>query len=192
MTGFEVNTDIEFINPDWDLFAELHDQRYGLAIQHVKSVVSGASFDNEVMDLRMGESGFYVQSKSFPAAFYGDTGVSSHSFLSEAEAQAAVFEAVALYRAGEARSLTCVYSDATPADVFFGYRVTDTDRYELGHVRPGLPLHLRVMIDAGTEVDLLGHEQGVLIYQRMEGGRHLLIRGPGRRQPFPLMSGFTE
>jgi hypothetical protein len=35
--------------------------------------VRGRSFDNEVMTLRVGPRGFYVQSRRFPAAFYGDT-----------------------------------------------------------------------------------------------------------------------
>lgn len=191
MTGFEVNTDSEFIDPDWDLFAELHDRRYSLAISYVKSVVDGTSFDNAVMDLRVGEAGFYVQSKNFPAAFYGDTGAAAHSFVSAVQAQEAVFDAVALYRAGDARSLTCVYSDSTPGDVFFGYRC-DGERYELGFMRPSLPLHLRVMVDAEEESDLLGNTKGVLIYQRTVDGRHLLIRAPGRRQPFLLLDGFAD
>ena len=219
MTGFEVNTDSEFIDPDWELFAELHDRRYGLAISYVKSVVDGAggatgdaagdtqtaalqtllpqaqsgagSFDNAVMDVRVGEAGFYVQSKNFPAAFYGDTGAATPSFVSPAAAQEAVFDAVALYRAGDARSLTCVYSDSTPGDVFFGYRCDD-ERYELGFMRPSLPLHLRVMVDAAEETELLGDTRGVLIYQRLVDGRHLLVRAPGRRQPFLLLDGFDD
>lgn len=233
MTGFEVNTDSEFIDPDWELFAELHDRRYGLAISYVKSVVDGStvdgstadgsaadgaltdnhlkntsaqtlqtllphghtggagSFDNAVMDVRVGEAGFYVQSKNFPAAFYGDTGAATHSFITPGEAQEAVFDAVAMYRAGDARSLTCVYSDSTPGDVFFGYRVDD-ERYELGFMRPSLPLHLRVMVDASEETELLGDTKGVLIYQRLTDGRHLLVRAPGRRQPFLLLDGFDD
>ena len=216
--SFEVNTDSEFIDPDWELFAELHDRRYGLAISYVKSVVDGVGaenqvrdtqaktlptllpqgrtgsageFDNAVMNVRVGEAGFYVQSKNFPAAFYGDTGAATHSFITPTEAQEAVFDAVALYRAGDARSLTCVYSDSTPGDVFFGYRVDD-ERYELGFMRPGLPLHLRVMVDAGEETELLGDTKGVLIYQRLTDGRHLLVRAPGRRQPFLLLDGFDD
>ncbi len=192
LTGFEVNTDIEFIDPDWEDFAELHDRRYGLAISYVKSVVKGGSFDNQVMSLRVGEQGFYTQAKNFPASFYGDTGFSSLEFVDEAEAQAAVFDAVALYRAGDARSLTCVYSDSSPADVFFGYRFSENERYELGMMRPSLPLHLRVMVDAGEATDLLADDKGVLIYQRTGDGRHLLIRAPGRRHPFPLLDGFSE
>ena len=244
--SFEVNTDSEFIDPDWELFAELHDRRYGLAISYVKSVVDGSaldrprpggapadgavdvqkegqqksdpaetvhleavqheagptllpqaqpnsvgSFDNAVMDVRVGEAGFYVQSKNFPAAFYGDTGAATHSFVTPTEAQEAVFDAVALYRAGDARSLTCVYSDSNPGDVFFGYR-TDDERYELGFMRPSLPLHLRVMVDAAEATELLGDTKGVLIYQRTVDGRHLLVRAPGRRQPFMLLDGFDD
>ena len=191
LTGFEVNTDIEFIDPDWEDFAELHDRRYGLAISYVKSVVKGNSFDNQVMNVRLGREGFYVQAKNFPASFYGDTGFSSHAFVSEAEAQAAVFDAVALYRAGDARSLTCVYSDSSPADVFFGYRFSEGERYEMGMMRSNLPLHLRVMVDAQEPSDLLNDARGVLIYQRTGDGRHLLVRAPGRRHPFPLLDGFS-
>lgn len=192
LTGFEVNTDTEFIDPDWEEFNEHHDRRYGLAISYVKSVVKGGSYDNQVMNLRVGESGFYAQAKNFPASFYGDTGNATLEFVSEAEAQAAVFDAVALYRAGDARSLSCIYSDNGPADVFFGYRVSGDERYELGLMRPSLPLHLRVMVDAQEATDLLTDCTGVLIYQRTGDGRHLLIRAPGRRHPFPLLDGFTE
>ncbi len=216
--SFEVNTDSEFIDPDWELFAELHDRRYGLAISYLKSVVDGlaadaqsedvraaglqtllpqaqpsgaGSFDNAVMDLRVGAAGFYVQSKNFPAAFYGDTGAATHGFVTPDAAQEAVFDAVALYRAGDARSLTCVYSDTTPGDVFFGYRAGD-ERFELGFMRPSLPLHLRVMVDAEEETELLGDARGVLIYQRTTDGQHLLVRAPGRRQPFLLLDGFDD
>jgi hypothetical protein len=144
------------------------------------------------MNLRVGKAGFYIQSKNFPAAFYGDTGTSRLEFISPEEAQAAVFEAVALYRAGDARSLTCVYSDNTPADVFFGYRFNEQERYELGYLRANLPLHLRVMIEANEAVELLGDAKGVLVYQRTTDGRHLLIRALGRRQPFLMLDGFSE
>lgn len=192
MTSFEVNTDIEFINPDWDVFSDLHDHRYGLAIQYIKDVVEGESFDNDVMDLKVSGDGFYAQSKNFPAAFYGDTGEFSYEFLDDAEVQAVLFDAVALYRAGDARSITCVYSDNAPGDVFFGYRYNAEERYELGFMRATTPLHLRVMIDAEEETELLAHNKGVLMYQRTDEGRHLLIRAPGRRQPFPLLDGFAE
>lgn len=192
MTGFEVNTDIEFINPDWEAFAELHDRRYSLAISYIKSVVKGRSYDNAVMNMRVGRSGFYMQSKNFPAAFYGDTGKSKTEFVNEQEIQSLVFEAVALYRAGDARSITCVYSDNTPADVFFGYRYSEEDRYELGFLRATPPLHLRVMLDSDTPNDLLGESKGVLVYQRMPDGQHLIVRAPGRRQPFLLLDGFDE
>jgi hypothetical protein len=162
LTGFEINTDFDLIDPDWEVFAEQHDRRYSLAISYVKSIVKGNSFDNQVMDLRVGKAGFYIQSKNFPAAFYGDTGESSLEFISDEEAQTLVFEAVALYRAGDARSITCVYSDATPADVFFGYRFNEKDRYEIGFWRPHLPLHLRVMVDASEPMDVLGQAKGVL------------------------------
>lgn len=189
--GFEVNTDIEFIDPDWDEFTELHEQRYGLAIAYVKGAIQGASYGNAVMKLVVGERGFYVQSKNFPSAFYGDLGVAELTWLSEEEAQAITWEAMALYRAGEAQSLTAVYSSA-PADVFFGYRIGEGERYELGRPKPNLPLHLRVMVDAPGETELVGQAKGVLLYQRTESGQHLLLRAPGRRQPFPLLDGFQE
>ena len=192
MTGFEINTDFDLIDPDWEMFAEQHDRRYSLAISYLKSIVKGNTYDNQVMNLRVGKAGFYIQSKNFPAAFYGDTGKSTLEFISEEEAQAAVFEAVALYRAGGARSLTCVYSDNTPTDVFFGYRFNEQDRYELGFLRAHLPLHLRVMIESNEEVELLENGKGVLVYQRTSEGKHLLIRAPGRRQPFLMLDGFSE
>ena len=192
MIQFEVNTDIEFINPDWEAFAEQHDKRYGLAISYVKSIVKGRSYDNGVMNLRVGKSGFYVQSQNFPAAFFGDTGESSLEFISDEEAQALIFEAVALYRAGDARSITCIYSDNTPADVFFGYRLNEEERYELGFLRTSSPLHLRVMVEAEEATEFLPEPTGVMVYQRTADGRHLLIRAPGRRQPFLLLDGFDE
>lgn len=190
--GFEVNTDSSFIDPDWEAFSSLHDKRYGLAISYVKSIVNGESFDNPVMEMRVSSEGFYTQSKNFPAAFYGDTGATTWEFITEEEAQAIVFEAVALYRAGDARSITCVYSDAMPGDVFFGYRYDGTERYELGMIRANLPLHVRVMVEATERSDLFDDTQGVLVYHRTSDGKHLLIKAPGRRKPFPLLDGFQE
>ena len=55
-----------------------------------------------------------------------------------------------------------------------------------------MPLHLRVMVDAEEETELLGDARGVLIYQRTTDGQHLLVRAPGRRQPFLLLDGFDD
>jgi hypothetical protein len=192
MTAFEVNTDIAFIDPDWDVFEQLHDQRYGLAISYLKQVVKGHTFDNHVMSLNISEQGFYVQSKNFPAAFYGDTGASSFSFVSNEDIQGIIFDAVSLYRSGDARSMTCIYSESSPPDVFFGYRINGEEVYHFNELRMTLPLHLRVMVEAKEEVELLGAACGAIIYQRTLDGRHLLIRAPGRKQPFPLLDGFSE
>jgi hypothetical protein len=189
--SFEVNTDTAFIDPDWEEFASVHDRRYGLAIAYVKESVTGVAYGNKAMDLVVGDHGFYVQSKNFPAAFYGETGLVQREFLSEAEAQAIAWEAVAHYRAGEAQSLTCVYSSHA-ADVFFGYRFEGGERYEMGQLRVNLPLHLRVMIDAAHPMPALGHRKGVIVYQRTQSGQHLLLKAPGRRQPFPLLDGIDE
>lgn len=189
--SFEVNTDVEFIDPDWEEFTALHEQRYGLAIAYLKGAVKGASHSNAVMKLVVGEAGFYTQSKNFPGAFYGDLGAAELTWLSAEEAQAITWEAMALYRAGEAQSLTAIYS-SVPSDVFFGYRIGDGERYELGQPKASLPLHLRVMVDAPGATELLGQAKGILLYQRTEGGAHLLLRAPGRRQPFPLLDGFPE
>lgn len=185
--GFELNTDAMLIDPEWDDFADRHDRRFGLAISHFKSVVKGRAYDNQVMRLRIGGEGFYTQSRSFPAAFFGDTRRPEVQTVDEASAQAAVWEAVAHYRAGEAQSLTCVYTSDEPPDVFFGYRMTPERRYELGGIRSSLPLHLRVMVDSAEPSALLGQRTGVLIYQRARSGEHLLITAAGRRQP--MMAG---
>jgi hypothetical protein len=182
--GFEVNTDSALVNPDWEMFASEHSRRFGLAIGYLKSRIRGKTFDNQAMKLRIGRQGFYSQSKRFPAAFFGDTVPPEVAFVSSEEAQAAVWEASALYRSGEAQSLTCVYSEVEPQDVFFGYRVAKGERYEFGMMRVGLPLHLRVMIDATQPVDLLGAPSGVLIYHRTGKGKHLILKASGRRQPF--------
>jgi hypothetical protein len=182
-SGFELNTDASLVNPDWEDFAEAHDRRFGLAISHFKSLVKGRAYDNQVMRLRVGREGFYAQARNFPAAFFGDTRSPEVVTVHEAEAQAAVWEAVAHYRAGEAQSLTTIYSGDDPPDVFFGYRLTGERRYELGHVRTSLPLHLRVLVDAPEESPLVGASAGVLIYQRTRRGEHVLIRAAGRRQP---------
>ena len=60
---FEVNTDAFLVDPDWEVFADQHDHRYGLAIKHFKGLVKGDAYDNEVMKLRVGRHGFYVQSQ---------------------------------------------------------------------------------------------------------------------------------
>ena len=189
LQGFEVNTDIALVDPDWDEFATEHDKRFGLAISHMKSVVKGKSYDNDAIRLRVGPGGYYVQPKRFPAAFYGDTTPPLIEFVSEDEARVATWEAVALYRNGEAQALTVLYRDGDPADIFFGYRTGGKRRYELGRARAQLPLHLRVMVDGPSDTDLLEGGKGVLIYQRTRDGRHLLLRAPGRRQPY---LGFRE
>lgn len=186
---FEINTDAFLVDPDWDAFATQHDHRYGLAIKHLKSMVRGRTFDNEVMKLRVGRRGFYTQSRRFPAAFFGDTAPPGVHFVEEEEARASVWDAVAHYRAGEAQSLTCIYSEGGPPDVFFGYRLGGHSRYEFGELRSGLPLHLRVLIDAEEPSEALASSRGVLIYQRLSSGDHLMIRARGRRQPY---QGFGE
>jgi hypothetical protein len=189
LQGFEVNTDVALVDPDWDEFASEHDKRFGLAISHLKSVVRGKSYDNDAIRLRVGPNGYYVQPKRFPAAFYGDTTPPTVEFVSEDEARIATWEAVALYRSGEAQALTILYRDGDPADIFFGYRSGGKRRYELGRVRSYLPLHLRVMVDSTSDTELTGSGKGVLIYQRTTDGRHLVLRAAGRRQPY---LGFKE
>lgn len=190
--AFEVNTDISLIDPDWDEFEELHNRRYALAIDYVKGVVDGESYGNSVMDLVVGEGGFYAQAKNFPAAFYGDLGAATLERVSEAEARAAVWEATAYYRSGEALSLSCIYGSGTDGEVFFGYRFEGGDRYEFGGLSANLPMHLRVVVDASEAAELLCDRRGVLIYQRGKGGEHYLLRAPGRRQPFPCLDGFSD
>jgi len=181
---FEINTDAALVDPDWEAFVERHDERYGLAIHHLKSLVKGRRFDNDAMKLRVGPRGFYLQSRRFPAAFFGGTDLPDLTFVSEDEAHALVWEAVAAYRGGDAQSLTCVYDDGDPPEVFFGYRTGAEERYELGELQGGLPLHARVMVEAAEPVDLVGARQGTLVYQRMADGRHVVLRRTGRRHPF--------
>lgn len=180
---FELNTDASLIDQRWNDFDERHERRYGLAIEHLKSRVKGRAYDNEAMKLRVGARGYYVQAQHFPAAFFGDTGKANVTFVSESEATALVWEVVAHYRADEARSLTAVYTDDEPPDFFFGYRVSDYRRYELGFLRSSVPLHLRVLFDAEAEVPVLGASSGTLVYQRTRGGKHVVVRAHGRRQP---------
>lgn len=181
---FEINTDAALVDPDWDAFVERHEERYGLAIHHLKSLVKGRRFDNQAMKVRVGPHGFYLQSRRFPAAFFGGTDLPEVTFVSADDAHAIAWEAAALYRAGDAQSLTCVYDDGDPPEAFFGYRTGDDERYELGMLQSGLPLHLRVMIDAAAPSDLVGARQGTLVYQRTGDGRHVVLRRTGRRHPF--------
>lgn len=190
--AFEVNTDISLIDPDWDEFEELHNRRYALAIDYVKAAVNGETYTNSVMELVVGEHGFYAQAKNFPAAFYGDLGAATLERVSEAEARAAVWEATAYYRSGEALSLNCIYGSGSDGEIFFGYRFEAGDRYEFGQLSTSLPMHLRVVVDAQQEVGFLSDRRGVLIYQRGKGGEHYLLRAPGRRQPFPCLDGFSD
>jgi hypothetical protein len=182
--GFIVSTDAALVDPDWDVFASEHDRRFGLAITQLKSQIRGRRYDNEVMRLCVGPRGFYVQSRRFPAAFYGDTVRPEVREIDQAEADLLTWEAVAHYRAGEAQSLTCVYSDDDPPDVFFGYRTGGRRRYELGRLRQARPLHVRAVIEAEHEVEALRARHGVLIVQRLASGRFVSVRSVGRRQPF--------
>lgn len=181
---FEINTDAALVDPDWDAFVERHEARYGLAIHHLKSMVKGRRFDNDAMKLRVGPKGFYLQSRRFPAAFFGGTDLPDLRFVTDDEAGAVVWEAAALYRSGEAQSLTCIYDDGDPPEVFFGYRTSSEGRYELGELQTTLPLHLRVMIDGTTANELLSTHCGMLVYQRTADGRHLILRREGRQHPF--------
>lgn len=181
---FEVNTDAALVDPDWEDFLEEHEQRYGLAIGHLKSVVKGRRLDNAAVKVRVGEGGFYVQSRRFPAAFVGGTDRPEVRYVDEDEAQAVAWEAAALYRAGEARSLTCIYDDDDPPEVFFGYRLGETRRYELGGLQGALPLHLRVTIDASEPSALIGARRGMLVYQRLRDGRHVLLTRVGEGRPY--------
>ena len=182
--GVVVNTDAALVDPDWDVFAAEHERRYGLAISHLKSLVRGQSFDNEVMKVRVGAGGFYVQSRRFPAAFYGDTSRPSVRRVSQEEAEVIAWDASAHYRAGEARSLTCVYGDDDPPDVFFGYRVAGRRRYELGALRHRLPLHARVLVEGAPASELVPGGSGVVVLQRLADETFVVLTAPGRRPPF--------
>ena len=185
LKGFEINTDMALIDPDWEHFAGTHDQRYGLAISHLKSLVKGRSYDNDVMKVRAGRNGYYVQSRQFPAAFFGDTSAARVRFVDEEEASALCWEAVAHYRSGEAQSLTTVYAGGERTEFFFGYRLDGDGRYEYGQLKPGLGHHLRVMLNAQEPVEALGGEKrGVLIHQRLSDNRHVIITAAGRRQSY--------
>lgn len=181
-----VNTDAALVDPDWDVFAVEHERRYGLAISHLKSLVRGQSYDNEVMKVRVGPGGFYVQSRRFPAAFYGDTGRPTVRTVDREEAELIAWDAVAHYRAGEARSLTCIYADDDPPDVFFGYRMAGRRRYELGQLRQRLPLHARILTDGAQASDLTPGGAAVVVLQRLPNGRYVVLTALGPRVPFTL------
>jgi hypothetical protein len=182
--GVVVNTDAALIDPDWDVFAVEHERRYGLAISHLKSLVRGQSYDNEVMKVRVGTGGFYVQSRRFPAAFYGDTNRPTVREIGLDEAEVVAWDAAAHYRAGEARSLTCIYGDDDPPDVFFGYRMAGRRRYELGALRHRLPMHARVLVEGAPSSELAPGGSGVVVLQRLPDGRHVLLTALGSRPPF--------
>lgn len=185
--GFEVNTDAALFDSSFQDGEDAHERRFGLAIEHVKGSVRGRTFDNDVMRLRVGPGGFYAQSRRFEAAFYGDTGKATVSFVSESEAAAVVWEAVAHYRSEEARSLLCVYSSDEAPDFFLGYRVSDDQRYEIGRLARVVPLHMRVLFSSTEVVPLVGATSGAVVYQRTRTGKHVVVKAPGRRRP--LMAG---
>lgn len=187
--AFEVNTDASLVDPDWGVFAEEHERRFDLPIRYLKSRVrrqEHREYDNEVAKLRAGRGGYWVESRRFPAAFFGDTAPPEERVVDVAEAQELVWEAVALYRSGEAQSLTCIYRDADPPEVFFGYRGRG-ERWELGAVRSTLPLHLRVVVDADRPSDLVGARRGVFIYQQGDADTHRALRSAGRRMPLAAL-----
>ena len=184
LRGLSVNTDAALVDPDWDVVAAEHDRRFGLAISQLKSQVRGRRYDNEVMTLRVGSGGFYVQSRRFPAAFYGDTVKPDVRRIDAEEVDLLVWEAAATYRAGDASSLTAIYADDDPHDIFFGYRSAPRRRYEIGILRHQRPLHLRVVVEGTTPMEALGSDAGVLIVQRCSADEYVLVRATGRRQPF--------
>lgn len=184
VSGFELNTDASLIQTDWSDYLDLHDQRYGLAIAHFKTQIRGRSYDNDAMRIRVGKNGFYVQSRQLPIAFYADSVEPDVRFITENEARAVVWEASALYRADEAQSLVMVYHPFDPPEVFFGYRMAAFNRFEMGTLQTGLPMHMRVVIDAEESTELVNGKTGVVVYQQTKDGRHLLLTSHGRRQPF--------
>lgn len=193
--GFEVNTDMALVNFDWATIEVLHEQRYSLAIDYIKSIVQGDNYENSVMDLVASDDGFYVQAKRFPAAFYGDTSKAEITFVSEEKARDLVWEAIALFRAGEVRSLHCVYSENEPPDVFLAYKHEIDDQvemYERGFLKNVHPLHLRVMVDASESCSMLQDKKGTLIYQQTSDGQHIVVKVRGEANPFPLLNGFNE
>ncbi len=187
--GFEVNTDASLFYATFEDGAEYHERRYGLAIDHLKSSVRGRAYDNDVMRLRVGPGGYYAQSQNYPTAFFGDTGSAKATFVTDSEAAAIVWEAVAHYRAEEARTLFCVYSDDDVPDFFLGYRVSDDQRYEFGMLKRIVPLHMRVSFEAADDVPLLGAPSGTVIYQRTRAGKHVVVRSAGRRRPLMVGNG---
>lgn len=184
LRGLSVNTDATLVDPDWDVFAAEHDRRFGLAISQLKSQVRGRRYDNAVMTLRVGAGGFYVQSRRFPAAFYGDTIKPEVEHVGPDEVDLLVWEAAATYRAGDARSLTAIYAEDDPHDIFFGYRSEPRRRYEIGILRNQRPLHLRVVVEGSSPMEALGADNGVLIVQRCSADDFVVVRATGRRQPF--------
>ena len=184
IAGFELNTDASLVQTDWSDYLDLHDQRYGLAIAHFKTQIRGRSYDNEAMRIRVGKNGFYVQSRQLPIAFYADSVEPDVRFISETEARAVVWEGSALYRADEAQSLVLVYHPYDPPEVFFGYRLSPFNRFEMGSLQNGLPMHMRVVVDAQDDTEIVGGKSGVVVYQQTKDGRHLLLTSRGRRQPF--------
>ena len=194
--AFEVNTDSALIHADWEHFAFIHEQRYGLAIDYVKETVHGEAYDNAIMTMIAGDTGFFVQSKNFPAAFYGETRKAEVREISEAEVNEITWEAIALYRSGEVQSLTCIYNERHPPDVFFGYCIDSPNGHNyyesLGFLRSQAPIHLRVNIDSQQEENIIGNRKGTVIYQRCSDGRHILLKAPGKLQAFPLLDGFLD
>lgn len=189
-TGFEINTDGALLDPDWEGdVLDVHDRRYGLAISHFKSSVKGRSYDNDVMSVRVGNAGYYAQSKRFPLAFFGDTVKADVKIVDEARARAVVWEAVAHYRSEEAQSLVCVYPSDEQDDAFLGYRTRGGRRFEYGSLRTDMPIHLRVLFEAEEPIELLGARRGVLLYQRTRSGKHVVVRAPGRRVPLLAATG---
>lgn len=184
VSGFELNTDASLVQTDWSDYLDLHDQRYGLAIAHFKTQIRGRSYDNDAMRIRVGENGFYVQSRQLPIAFFADSVEPDLRFISEDEARELVWEASALYHADEAQSLVMVYHPFDPPEVFFGYRMAPYNRFEMGTLQNGLPMHMRVVVNAEAHSDLVDGTSGVVVYQQISDGRHLLLTSRGRRQPF--------
>lgn len=198
-----INTDVSLIQADWQHFGEYHQRQYGLAIEYLKNSIQKAKpryYRNNVMEVAVSEVGFYSQAVHFPAAFYGDTVPVVLEPIQANQVDALAWEAVNLYRNGEAQSLTVIYSEYHRSDVFFGYRVQQLGQkelYELGSLRNVQPVHFRVIIDCQQENDLFGLQQGTLIYQRTSEGQYILLRAPVPRtlpqsMPLNLLQGFRD
>lgn len=144
-----------------------------LAREYVLEKAQGTAYENSILRLWHGPGGLFYEFKQFPAAFYGRMGWVSGEYLSAAQAQEIVWEALALATKEDA-DISVFYTSnlmQSDQDFFMAYTLGDS-RIERGDARYALPLFMR--LQTAEELLVLIQLQDEFIYFKLPKGQPVL------------------